>query len=121
MDGNFVGIGYARNIAEARESVERTRDALERNLGNQTGEDWRDALGRAEARLARLEGSATQQEGAPMTYEQLALDAERRAEESKTEGGREFWLRRASFYWLRAPVRIETEVRQINLEGFGND
>ncbi len=48
--GGFVGIGYARSSAEAQESVERTREALARNIGNPTEQDWRDALQRAEAR-----------------------------------------------------------------------
>jgi hypothetical protein len=36
------------------ESLERTREALERNLGTITEQDWREAVARAEAKVASL-------------------------------------------------------------------
>lgn len=41
-------------LDQARESLDRTRDALARNVGTLTEQDWREAVTRAEARVAAL-------------------------------------------------------------------
>jgi hypothetical protein len=44
-------------LEQARETLDRTQKALERNVGTETEQDWREALARARDRVAREERS----------------------------------------------------------------
>ena len=41
-------------LSQAEDSLQRTREALERNRGNPTEQDWRAAAARLEATIAEL-------------------------------------------------------------------